>query len=302
MNRDEHTSAIRVAVIGAGAVGGLVAGFIQAAGHAVTLCVRTPFDRLELGDDTGSRTVPAEIAVDPGALLPFPWVILATKAQDSASAGTWLSRLADAHSTVVVLQNGIDHLERVHPLAPSSRILPALIYAAVEQLSPGRILHHQGRRIIVPEGPAGLAFSRLLEGGGVEVELSPDFTTAAWRKLLGNVPANPVTALTLRRIDVMRDPGIMELAEGLLREAAAAGRAAGARLKDRDVEEVLAAFAGYKDAVGSSMLYDRLAGKSLEHDHITGAVVRAARKHGVPAPLNQALWALLNSLDKGRSS
>jgi 2-dehydropantoate 2-reductase len=129
--------------------------------------------------------------------------------------------------------------------------------------------------------------------GPVDVELSPDFFTEAWRKLLTNVAASPVTALTGRTLDVLGSPGILPLARGLLTEAVAAGAAAGARLSGADVSATLDFYAGFRPDAGTSMLEDRLAGRPTEHEEITGAVVRAADRHGLVVPLNRAVLALL---------
>jgi 2-dehydropantoate 2-reductase len=120
--------------------------------------------------------------------------------------------------------------------------------------------------------------------------------TAAWKKLLDNVVANPITALTLRRIGVMREPGIADLASGLLLEALQVGRAEGADLHDTDVEAVITGTARYGEGTGSSMLYDRLAGRPLEHQYLTGEVVRRGQARGIPVPLNSALLALLDAV------
>ena len=79
------------------------------------------------------------------------------------------------------------------------------------------------------------------------------------------------------------------------------GRAEGASLSDEDVAAVLAGTSRYGDRTGSSMLYDRLAGQPLEHRYLTGEVVRRAERHGIPVPLNAAVLALLDALDRGRA-
>ena len=185
------------------------------------------------------------------------------------------------------------------PLVPNAIILPALAYTSVERVGPGRVVHHTGDRIVVPQGEAGAAFARLFEGSGFAVRQEVDFLTASWRKLLANAAVNPITTLTLRRVGVMREPAIRALSRGLFTETCAAGRAAGAHLTDDDIEAMVVRYDTITETSGSSMLYDRLAGRRLEHDSLTGAVVRAAERHGVPAPLNRAILALLDALDKG---
>ena len=112
---------------------------------------------------------------------------------------------------------------------------------------------------------------------------------------MSNVVGNPLTALTLRRAELFREPAIRELALALLHEAVAIGRADGADLTDEDPRTTLAFFDALPPDVGSSMLHDRLAGRPLEIDRQVGAALRAARRHDVPAPRLQTLYALLTS-------
>jgi 2-dehydropantoate 2-reductase len=128
---------------------------------------------------------------------------------------------------------------------------------------------------------------------------TPDFLTTSWRKLLANVAANPITALTMRRIGVLREPAVNELAQKLLAEAVVVGQSAGAKLTPEDARSVLDAQCRLDEGAGTSMLYDRLAGQPLEHEYITGAVVRTADRQGVGAPLNRAILALLRALSTG---
>ncbi|TDQ45990.1 2-dehydropantoate 2-reductase [Actinorugispora endophytica] len=288
----------RVAVVGAGAIGAVVAEAAHQAGHQVTLCVRRPLDSITVEREGSRRCLRLPTATAPDAVTsPVDWLLLATKAQDAPRALGWIRRLAGAGTTVVALQNGVDHHERVAPLLALGELLPALVYVSAERVSRDHVRHRWGRRIVVPAGPAGTALGRLLAGTEVEVACDPDFTTAAWRKLLTNLAANPLTALTLRRIGVLQHPDVRELARGILTEAVAVGRAEGAKLLDTDVDQTLDFFAAMPPYSGTSMLHDRMAGRSVEHDLITGALVRAAERHGIATPLNRTVLALLRALD-----
>jgi 2-dehydropantoate 2-reductase len=290
---------VRVAMIGAGAIGGFFAAKLQEAGHEVTLCVRTPIESLVLEQAGVRREVPVQIVTDPKIQEPVEWVFVATKAQDTAGAEPWLRALSNSGTTVVVLQNGIDQAERVKPFAPGSSVVPAVVYCGAERVSPGIIVHHQSSRLIIPEGEAGTRLADLFSGTGVEVVQTPDFLTTSWRKLLANVAANPITALTMRRIGVLREPAVNELAQKLLAEAVVVGQSAGAKLTPEDARSVLDAQSRLDEGAGTSMLYDRLAGQPLEHEYITGAVVRTADRQGVGAPLNRVILALLRALSTG---
>jgi 2-dehydropantoate 2-reductase len=287
---------MNVAVIGSGALGVVLADAAERAGHRTFVCSRTPVPRLVLEADGIRRDVPVPVVTDPDSLLPVDWVLLTTKAPDTESARPWLDALCGRKTTVLVAQNGVDHRERVAPLARPAAVLPALVYVSAERTGPGHVVHRWGSRILVPEGDPGAGFAALLAGSGVEVSVTPDFTTAAWRKLLSNVAANPITAITLGRMEVLRRPEIAELVTVLLEEARAVGVAAGADLGEQDIKATLDIYAGFGAQNGTSMLYDRLAGRPTEHDLINGTIVRLGRHHGIPTPANQAVHALLSAI------
>ena len=289
-----------VAIIGSGGIGGMLAAELAGAGRDAVLCVRTPFDTLSVEHKGETRTGPLRIASDPAGLAPVWSVLVTTKAQDTAAVAPWLAALCGPGTTVVVVQNGIDQEKRVVGAPEGTAILPAIIYCSVERTAPGRILHHASAKLVVPEGPGGAGVASLFAGTIFEVVQEPAFRTAAWRKLMSNVAANAITALTLRRVRVFENERIRALATGLLMEAAAVARADGAALTDADAAAVVAGMGRLNPDGGTSMLYDRLAGRPLEHAYITGAVVAAAERHGIDVPLNRAILALLDAASGGK--
>lgn len=319
------TRQTRVAVIGAGAVGLVVAEAAHNAGHDVVLCARTRPERLVIERSDSIRELHVPVVIDPSEARTADWVLLATKAQDVAGAAAWFDGLIGPETTVVVLQNGVDHAERVGPLLPAGvTLLPALVYVAAELLERGHVLHRKGARLTVqgcpdtagpesfaafdatPSASAGSAtstlpgerFAALLAGSGLAVEQVADFRTAAWRKLLTNAGANPVTALTMQRMAVIQqEDAVRTLTRALLHEAVAVGRAAGAALTEADVARTFEMYDAFAPEDGTSMLYDRAGGRATEHELITGAVVRLGDQHGVDVPLNRAILALMRGLN-----
>jgi 2-dehydropantoate 2-reductase len=288
-----------IAVIGAGAIGGVIAARLAAAGQRVTLCSRTPIDKLIVGPTGAQVEAAVDIISDTRAANPADWVFLATKAQETTGAADWMKRLCTPDTTLVVLQNGIDHEDRVQPFSDGAAVLPAIVYIGAERTAPGQILEHGGGRLVVPGGMAADRLSALFGPDSIKVEASGDFLTTSWIKLLGNIFANPVTALTLRRAEVFRDEKVFALARALVAEAIAVGRAAGAKFPENQLDMTVGGARDLPADSGSSMLYDRLAGRPLEHEYLTGAVVRAADRLGVDAPLNRAMLALLSALSEG---
>jgi 2-dehydropantoate 2-reductase len=113
-----------------------------------------------------------------------------------------------------------------------------------------------------------------------------------------NVVANPLTALTQRPMAVFAEPGVVELADGLLGEAVAVAMAEGAQVTPDDVRRTQKILGRLAPDVGTSMLWDRLAGRRTEIGLLNGAVVRAAERHGIPVPLNRTVVTLLNAIDQ----
>ncbi len=289
---------MRVAVIGAGGIGAVLAQAAAHAGHDVQVAVRTPITTLSVLDPAGAwedvaapvRTTPDQV---PG---PVDMVFLTVKANDTPGAALWLDALCTAGTRLAVVQNGLDHATRVTPFAPSgAEVIPTLAYLAAERLADGRVHHISGRRLVVP---AAWSVEVKAAVPSISVEGTDDMLTASWRKLLSNVVANPLTALTMRRVDVIAEPEMADLARGILREAMAVGRASGADLADELVEQIVVTTGQYGTETGSSMLYDRMAGRHLEHRSITGEVVRRGKDLGIPTPLNTAVYALLEAIDR----
>jgi 2-dehydropantoate 2-reductase len=291
---------LTVAVVGLGGIGGGAAGSLAAAGrHDVVACMRRPIGRLTLDRPSGVVELPLDVLAEPEQAKPVDWVLLCTKAHHTTAAAPWLQRLCTPATHVAVLQNGIDHVGRVVPLAGSARVVPVLVYYNAERLAPDHVRIRQAgaRDLVVADDEAGRAFAQLLDGTELRAVLTNEFATLAWRKLLINAVANPITALTMQRQAVLRRPDVEELCRGILDEAVAAARADGVRLADDEVARTLAMLRTFSDKFGTSMYFDRLAGRSLEVEALTGAIVAVAERRGVAAPLNRALLTLLRAIN-----
>lgn len=292
--------AASVAVVGAGSVGGFFAAQARQAGNQVTLCVRTGFDQLVVETGGEEITVDASVHTDPAEVGFHDWVLLAVKAHQTAATADWLKALCCPSTVVVVLQNGVEHRERVEPLAQGAEVLPAVVRYGGEAIEPGRVRHYTYGVLTVPEGGTGRRLVELFGGSAAQVRLTENFERDAWSKLVTNVAANGIPAITLQRFPVFRRPEVAALAEALMMECIAVAGAAGIEVASELARSEVKRLAGLPDHVGSSMLYDRLAGRSLEYDALNGAVVRIGERHGVPAPLNRAMVALLAAIsDEG---
>jgi 2-dehydropantoate 2-reductase len=294
-----------IAVVGLGAIGGIVAGCLRDADrHDVVACVRTPVTRLVLERAEGTVELPLRALTDPAEASPVDWVLLCTKGHQTAAAAPWLTRLCGPATCVAVLQNGIGHAARVAPFVNGPAVIPTLVYFNGERLGPDRVRLRRvtQQELAVPEGVEGRTFAELLDGTSLRLLLSSDFATLAWRKLLINAVANPVTALTLQRQAVFRRADIHALCVAILDEAVAVGRADGAQLAADETAQTMATLLTYPPEAGTSMYFDRLAGRTLEVEPLTGAIVAAGERLSIATPLNRALLALLRAVSDAAAS
>ena len=216
------------------------------------------------------------------------WAIVATKTYDAEGAKLWLEQLCDAATQIAIVQNGVEHREHF----AGWTVLPVVIDVPAERIAEDRVLQRSGAVLRVEAGEAGSAFAELFAGSGAEVEGTPDFLTAAWRKLCVNA-AGAVSALTMQPAGVLRDEEMGRVALDLVAECVAVGRAVGAKLEDGIPERVLAgARAGSPDAV-NSLLADRMAGRKTEADARNGVIVRLGEIYKIPTPANRISTALL---------
>jgi 2-dehydropantoate 2-reductase len=292
-----HANSARksIAIIGLGSIGGIVAGLLRATDrHDVVACVRQRIATLTVERSEGPVEVPITALTDPGEAKPVDWVFLCTKAQDTAASAAWLRKLCGANTRVASLQNGIGHAERVQPLVGHATVVPTIVYYNGERLAPDRVRYRRTGEhdFAVADDADGHAFAGLLEGTSLVTFVAPDFKTLAWRKLLLNAAANPISALTIQRNHVFRRGDIRDLCHALLEETMRVARADGAELPDDEIEQAMARLLAVPADAGSSMYFDRLAGRPLEIDAITGAVVAAGERHGIATPLNRMLLTL----------
>jgi 2-dehydropantoate 2-reductase len=284
-----------IAIIGLGSIGGVIAGMLAALDRdEIVACVRQPIARLKVEHPDGRVDVPVRSLTDPSEAGPVDWVLLCTKTQDTTASAPWFRRLCGPQTRVATLQNGIGHAERLAPLVADATVVPTIVYYNGERLAADHVRFRRAgiHDLAVANDADGQAFSALLDGTGMRILVSSDFKTLVWRKLLLNAIANPITALTLQRQAVFHGEDTKALCLAALREAATVARADGARLAADEPEQLLATLLTYPPDAGTSMYFDRLAGRRLEIDALTGAVVAAGERHGVATPIHRVLLAL----------
>ncbi|WP_343572659.1 oxidoreductase [Mycobacterium sp.] len=291
---------VDVAVVGPGAVGTTVAAYVSAAGHSVLVCGRSPRSQIELRPDGADPiTVPGPVCTDPAAVTgPVGVVLLAVKATQNADAARWLTRLCDENTIVVVLQNGVEQVEQVQPLGPSSNVIPGIVWFSAETQPDGWVRLRTDARLTLPTGPAATTVGDLWRAAGGTADCDPDFVTAAWRKLLVNAVAG-LMVLTGRRSGMFRRDDLAELATRYAAECLEVARAEGAQLADDIAAGTVQMFRQAPADMGTSMLADREAGRPQEWDVRNGVIIRKARIHGIETPISDILVPLLAAASDG---
>lgn len=282
-----------IALIGPGAIGTTVAAALQDAGTPPRLYGRSPRDRLVLHRGDRGIVVRGPVITDVSqADGPADLVFLAVKTTQLAAAAPWLAALVGPNTVVCVLQNGVEQQAMLAPLLPVGSVVPSVVWFPAETQPDGSVLLRGDARLTLPDSPEASIAARALHGTWCEVELSPDFASVAWRKLLQNAVAG-LMVLTGRRAGMFRSDDIAALALDYLRECLAVARAEGAELGDEVPAELLARFQSFPADLGTSILADREAGRPLEWDARNGVVQRLGRVHGIPTPISDVVVPLL---------
>jgi 2-dehydropantoate 2-reductase len=294
----------RVAVVGPGAIGSVAALAVQQTGrHDAFLCGRRDPGTIRIVDEASGTTESLRLPTLTSATAvegPADWVLLAVKTYQTPGTSDYLSALCDASTTVVALQNGVEHRQRVDPLAGGADVLPAIVWISAEPTAPGEVTVRPdiAPLLQVPSGEPGKRFAELMNGGWVRVELVDDFTTAMWRKLTTNAVGG-LMAITARRAAIFQREDIVDLARRLARECLTVARAEGASIDDSEAEKLVGLFEAMAPETGSSILFDRLAGRQLEWDARNGVVRRLGLVHGIPTPVSDVLVPLLAAASDG---
>ena len=294
---------MKIAIMGAGAVGSYYGGLLARAGQEVTLIGRAAHvDAVEraglrLQTLTFDQQVAVRASVDPAAVAGADWVLVCVKAGDTEAAAAAISPHLRDGALVLSLQNGLDNADRLRALLPRQRVQPVLVYAAVELAGPGHVRHHGRGELVIGTGPDSEALVTAFAGTGVPVQVLPDVRAALWSKLMVNCAYNALSAISrLPYGRMIRGPGIEASMREAVAECLAVARADGVNLP-ADSWERVRALADAMPTQRSSTAQDLARGRRSEIDQLNGYVVRRGEALGVPTPINRALHGLVKLLE-----
>ncbi|SER15763.1 ketopantoate reductase [Lentzea xinjiangensis] len=320
---------MKIAVLGAGAIGAYVGAALHRAGVEVHLIARGAHlaamrERgVRVLSPRGDFTARPPVTSDPGEVGEADYVFLGLKAYSYASSGELLAPLMGPRTAVIAAQNGIPwwyfHGMTGHPLEgrrieavdpggsvtavlPMERAIGCVVYCSTEIEAPGVVRHLEGTRFSIGEpdrsiSPRCTALSEAMIAGGLKCPVEEDVREDIWIKLMGNVAFNPLSALTRATMaEICDHSDSRDLVAQMMAETLTIARAAGCDPKisiDKRIDG--ARRVGHHK---TSMLQDLEAGKRLEIDAIIGAVVEIAELTRVPAPTLRHVYAAIDLLSR----
>ncbi len=304
---------MRMAVIGAGGVGGPFGAAFARAGNDVTFVARGAHleamrkDGLRIEGALGNfHLQPTQATADPAEIGTVDFVLFTVKLWDVESAGEMIRPLIDSHTAVITLQNGIDAPERLAKVIGKDAVMGgvAIINAAIA--GPGRITQMGTYQNLtfgeMAGGPSGRGEALLdaAKAAGVEARLSENIEKDLWEKFVFLVSVSALTAASRQRMGYIRDDvDARATLARLLAETAAVGRAAGIPLDDDLAEQRLKMIDSQNPESIASMAIDLLRGNRLELPWLAAKAVELGRAHGVETPALQALTAVLRPFEMG---
>jgi 2-dehydropantoate 2-reductase len=299
----EQKSWPRIAVVGAGAVGGYFGGMLARAGAPVVMIGRPAFveavkkNGLHLDTLQFKETVQVEASTEMQAARGAEIVLFCVKTTDNAAAKELVPLLAPG-AIVVSMQNGVDNAEQIHA-ASGIQAVSAVVYVAASVPEPGRVKHvGRGDLVVGPRNGQTERFATLFERAGVPCRISDNISGELWTKLIANCALNAVSALGRAKYGIIAaNADARKVVEDVVDEVLAVAKAAG--IKSPALEDPQAASAAaFKIATQmaqalSSTAQDLNRGKRTEIDSLNGYIARRGAELGVPTPVNHALYALV---------
>ena len=297
---------MKIAVMGAGAVGCYYGALLARAGHDVTLIARPAHVQaiaqaggLWLHTDAGAECIALRASSQASAVRGAQWVLFCVKSTDTDSAGHAMAAHLDANAVVLSLQNGVDNAERLQAILGQA-VLPSVVYVASTMAAPGQVRHLGRGELVLGAGPASAAIASVLRSAAIPTEISDNVTGALWVKLVLNCVYNPLSAITRLPYGAIAScPGldVAQVMAGVVQECQAVAQARGVALP-ADILASTLALAQAMPQQFSSTAQDLARGKRSEIDHLNGFIVRQGAALGIATPVNRLLHTLVRLLEQ----
>ncbi len=298
---------MRIAIMGAGGVGGYYGGLLARAGQDVTFIARGAHlaairaKGLQIKSVHGDFVIsPAQATSSPAEVGPVDLIVVAVKTYHTDEAAQAIRPMVGPETVVVSFQNGVDAAERIGAVIGPERLLGGATWVSAAIEAPGVIgQYSQFRRIALGEfsgqnTPRLQAIEDVLDRAGATVELSQDISQVLWTKFVFIASVSAISSLTRVTFGEYRHvPETRAVLTEAMREVEAVARAKGIALDPDVVEKTLAFIDGSAPGIKPSMQRDVEAGKVSELESMIGVVVRLGEQLGVPTPVMRLAYAVL---------
>ncbi|MEO8546898.1 MAG: 2-dehydropantoate 2-reductase [Sphingomicrobium sp.] len=305
---------VRVAVVGAGAIGGWIAAKLALAGGQVSLLARGQTldllqrDGLHLTEGDALAAVEVRASDDPAELGPQDVLVIAVKAPSLAQAAEDSRPMLGPDTWIVPMLNGVpwwftseplrsvDPGGRIAAALPGGQVVGSVVHAACSRPAPNQVVVKHADKLILGEPGGGTSdrisdLAALFESAGIRVEASDNVRRAIWYKLWGNATINPLSALTRSTADrLLAEPEVRAFMLAAMAELAAIGAAIGCPISESGTDRM--AVTAKLGAFKSSMLQDVEAGRPIELEALLGAPREIASRAGIPTPQLDRIYGL----------
>ncbi|EJN09117.1 ketopantoate reductase family protein [Herbaspirillum sp. YR522] len=294
---------MKVAVMGAGAVGCFYGGMLARAGHEVVLIGRAR--HVDAVNDGGLRlqaqgfdqTLPMAASTDASIAAGADLVLFCVKSTDTESAGIQLQPHLGPDTLVLTLQNGTDNADRLRRVIPQP-VSAAVVYVATEMAGPGHVRHHGRGELVIEPAASSEQAAQALIAAGVPTEISDNVRGALWFKLILNCAYNALSAITqLPYGRIVQGAGVAEVIAQLVLECRTVADADQVTLPG-DIDAGVRMIAASMPGQYSSTAQDLARGKPSEIDYLNGFIVRRGQALGVATPVNLAMVTLVKLLEQ----
>ena len=297
---------MRIAVMGAGAVGGYFGGILSREGNEVTLVARGAHLEairnrgLEVKTRTGDFSATVDATDDPRRVGPVELVVLSVKTYQTAEAILSLMSLVGEDTSLITIQNGVETYEELAAAMGRERVLPGATYISAQLESPGTVrLSGDPGRIVFGEidgreTPRAQHILDTFRAAHIPTELSADVVKDLWTKFLFVSVIGGVTSAARASVSqVLQHQEAREMVVAAMTEVEAVGRARGVALDPDVVAKTMNYVESNAIHLHASMHTDLVLGRPLELEALNGATVRIGRQLGVPTPVNSVLYSTL---------
>lgn len=290
---------MKIAVMGAGAIGSYVGALLARAGHDVTLVARPiHVDAIRergglLVDSSNFKgIVPLKAASDPSGVEGAELVLFTVKSTDTEAAGKSMLPFLASNATILCLQNGVDNAERLSKTIGRAAIA-TVVYVATGMEGPGHVHHHGRTELVIGSSPASEAIAKLLTEAGIASSVSETVEASLWQKLVMNCSYNALSAvaqLPYRRLFEVSETA--DVIRNVVNECVAVASTLNIPLP-ADICDKALALAKVIPEQYSSTAQDLARKKPTEIDYLNGYVVRKGRETGIPTPTNLTLYVMV---------